>query len=151
MAVFVGKSCKVTIGSATIVGMGTWSISGISVEEIDSSAFGNTWKSFEWGMKDGGSLSFNGYADPSDTTGQEEIIGAQIESTDMTDLRFYINNTSYYTPNRTTGYLSPSSSTGNDTPPAVVNITGHSISADKSGLVAISFEGKASGGPMVLI
>jgi len=150
MTVYSGKDCKVTIGSATVVGMGAWSITGITSEQIDSSAFGTTWKTFEWGMKDGGTVSFNGFADPGDTTGQEELIQAQIEATDLTTVRFYIDSTSYYTCNATTGYLSPSTTTGNDTPISVLNITSHDISADKGGLVAISFTGKASG-PLVLI
>jgi len=64
----VGKDGKVTLGSNTVVGMGTWAIDGITVEEFDSSAFGDTWKSFQYGMKDGGTVSFNGHYNPTDCT-----------------------------------------------------------------------------------
>ena len=37
----VGKDGKVTLGASTVAGMGTWSYDGVTVEEFDSSAFGD--------------------------------------------------------------------------------------------------------------
>ena len=73
-----GKDGKVTLGANSVVGIGTWSLDGIQVEEFDASAFGDTWKKFEYGMKDGGSISFNGHYEPTDTTGQQALQQANL-------------------------------------------------------------------------
>jgi len=151
MAVKVGHLGKVTLGASTIVGMGTWSLSGITVDQMESSAFGQNWKTYEFGMKDGGQISFNGFLDPADVTGQTALQRANIENTDLTSLRLYVDSTSYYEPCQTTYYFAPNSlSTGNDTILSNVNITSYDISMDKAGLATISFTAKVSG-VMVLI
>jgi len=151
MAVKVGHLGKVTLGASTIVGMGTWSLSGITADQMESSAFGQNWKTYEFGMKDGGQISFNGFLDPADVTGQTALQRANIENTDLTSLRLYVDNTSYYEPCQTTYYFAPNSlSTGNDTILSNVNITSYDISMDKAGLATISFTAKVSG-LMVLI
>jgi len=151
MAVKVGHLGKVTLGASTIVGMGTWSLSGITADQMESSAFGQNWKTYEFGMKDGGQISFNGFLDPADVTGQTALQRANIENTDLTSLRLYVDNTSYYEPCQTTYYFAPNSlSTGNDTILSNVNITSYDISMDKAGLATISFTAKVSG-VMVLI
>ena len=151
MAVKVGHLGKVTLGASTIVAMGTWSMSGITADQMESSAFGDNWKTYEFGMKDGGQISFNGFLDPADSTGQRALQKANIDNTDLTSLRLYVDNTSYYIPNQTAGYFAPGSlSTGQSTPASSVNITSYDISMDKSGLATISFTGKVSG-VMVLV
>lgn len=140
-----GKDCKVTIGTNTVVGMGTWSIAGITADQIDTSAMGDNWKTFEFGMKDGGTITFDGLADPDDVTGQEELQLANIANTDMTTLRLYIDDTSYYEPCQTTGYFSPTNSTGIDTRLSWVNIVSYDINADKADVVKVSFTAKVSG------
>lgn len=150
MAVKVGHLGKVTLGADTIVGMGTWTISGITADQMDASDFGDNWKTFEFGMKDGGQVTFNGFLDPADTTGQEALQKANMDNTDLTSLRLYVDNTSYYIPNQTAGYFSPNATTGEDTPASWVNITAFDISMDKAGLATISFTGKVSG-VMVLV
>lgn len=146
----VGKDGKVTLGSNTVVGMGTWSLDGIQVEEFDASAFGDTWKQFAYGMKDGGSVSFNGHYTPTDTTGQQALQQANLYNSNLTDLRLYVNNTSYFVPCQTTGYFSPTLTTGAPTKASSVTITSFNIGMDKSGLGTISFTGKVSG-VMVLV
>ena len=150
MAYKSGKDCKVSIAAATVVGMGTWSISGVTADQMDTSAFNDNWKTFEFGMKDGGTVEFSGLGDPADTTGQEALELANLNNTDMTTLRLYVDDTSYYTPNATTGYYSPDSTTGNDTILSWVNIVSYSINADKAGMLQKSFTAKVSGN-MVLI
>ena len=151
MAVKVGHLGKVALGASTIVAMGTWSLSGITADQMESSAFGDNWKTYEFGMKDGGQISFNGFLDPADTTGQQALQKANIDNTDLTSLRLYVDNTSYYEPCQTAGYFAPGTlSTGQDTPASHVNITTYDISMDKAGLATISFTGKVSG-VMVLI
>ena len=143
-----GKDGKVTLGSDTIVGMGMWSMSGMTTDQYEASEFNDNWKEFVFGQKDGGTISFSGFFDPTDNTGVYELIEAQNENTDLTDLRFYLDDTSYFHPGSTAGYLSPHTGqdTGMDTPGgSYVNIISVSIEADKGGLVSIDFEAKVSG------
>ena len=150
MARKVGKDGKVALGAATVVDMTNWSIDGISTEEFDASAMGDQWKKFEYGMKDGGTISFNGHYDPADTAGQVALQQANLYNSALTNLRLYIDNTSYFEPCQTTGYFSPTLPTGAPTQRSSVKITSLSIKADKSGLESIDFTGKVSG-VMVLV
>jgi len=146
MGVKVGYKGKVALGASTVVGMGTWSMTGITADQMESSVFGDNWKTFEFGMKDGGTISFNGFLDPDDTTGQTALQLANISNTDLTNIRLYVDNTSYYEPCQTTGYFGPGDlSTGYDTLMSWVNITSYDISMDKSGLATVTFTGKVSG------
>jgi len=140
-----GKDCKVAIGTASVIGMGTWNLNGISSEEFENSEFGDNWKTYEFGMKDGGSVTFNGLYKPTDETGQQALLDANLENTDLTTLRLYIDNTSYFEPCQTTGYFSPYNTTGASTKLSHVNVTALDISADKSGLMQISFTCRVSG------
>lgn len=146
----VGKNCKVTLGSDKVLGIGTWSMDGISVDEIDGTEFEDDFKQYDMGLKDGGGLSFDGWLDPDDVTGQEALAHALLEGTDLADLRLYVDDTSYYEPNQTAGYFSPGVPTGMNTPVSHVNITGNPINVDKSDLIKVSFTGKCSG-VMVLV
>ena len=146
----VGKDGKVSLGANSVVGMGTWSLDGIQVEEFDASAFGDTWKKFEYGMKDGGTISFNGHYEPTDTTGQQALQQANLYNSDLTDIRLYVDNTSYWEPCQTTGYSSPNLTTGAPTKLSSVTITAFNIGMDKSGLGTVNFTGKVSG-VMVLV
>ena len=146
----VGKDGKVALGANTVVGMGTWTLDGIQVEEFDASAFGDTWKQFEYGMKDGGSVSFNGHYEHTDVTGQIALQQANLYNSDLTDLRFYVDNTSYYEPCQTTGYFDPTLTTLAPTKLSTITITTFNVGMDKSGLGTTSFTGKVSG-VMVLV
>jgi len=150
MAVYSGKDCSVKLATASVVGMGTWALSGITADMMDASDFGDNWKSFEFGMKDGGTITFSGLLDASDTTGQQALMYANNENTVLTTLRLYINNTSYFAPCQTTGYFSPTTTTGADTQVSNVNITSLDIGAEKASLCTVSFTAKVSGS-MVLI
>jgi len=133
MAATKGKGSKVTDGSNTILGMGTWSIDGVTSDQLEDTEFGDAWKTYLYGLNDGGTVSFNGYYDPADTTGQTVLRTANANQTQMTDIRFYVDSTSYWRPN----------STG--TPSSHIIITAWNISADKSGLMQCTFSGKVSG------
>lgn len=146
----VGKDADVKLGTDAIVGMGTWSMDGIVTEEFDASEFGDEWKDYLYGMKDGGSISFNGHYDPADTTGQQALQQANLYNSALTNLRLYIDNTSYFEPCQTTGYFSPNLTENAPTELSSVTITGLTVNQDKSALGQISFTGKVSG-CMVLI
>jgi len=142
----VGKDGKVAFGTTAVVGMGTWALDGIVTEEFDASSFGDTWKQFEYGMKDGGTISFNGHYTPTDTTGSDVLVRANLYNSDLTNLRLYIDNTSYFEPCQSTSYFSPGAySTGMPTKLSSVAITSYNIGMDKSGLGTVSFTGKVSG------
>jgi len=143
MASKPGRACKVTLGANNILGMGTWEIGGGSVEELDTTEFGNDYQEISLGIITGGSASFNGIYKKSDTQGQDLIRAAFYNKSDITTLRFYIDSVSYFTPNSTTaagGGLPAESQI------SYINIISEpTISADKGGLVTISFTGKVSG------
>jgi hypothetical protein len=142
---WVGKDGKVSIGTNSILGMGTWSINLGSVDELDASEFGDDWEKVVYGMKRGGTISFNGHFYPDNTSGQNAALQAFVEGTDLTDIRFYWNSTQYWRPNRTAGWFNAELTTGAGTPVSTVRITACDINSDKSGIASISFSAKCSG------
>jgi hypothetical protein len=142
----VGKDGKVSLGANTVVGMGTWSVNLGSTDEFDASDFGDEWEQIVYGMRRGGSISFNGNFYPADTTGQNAVMQAFVEGTDLTDLRLYWNSASYWRPNSTAGYFNPQLTTGAGTPAnSTCRITSCEIGDDKSGIASIAFTARISG------
>jgi hypothetical protein len=142
----VGKDGKVSLGSDKIVGIGTWTVNLGSTDEFDASEFGDDWELIKFGMRRGGSISFNGNFYPEDTTGQNAAMQAFIKGTDLTDLRLYWSDNSYWAPNSTAGYFSPDLTTGAGTPAgSTARITACEITDDKSGLAKINFTARISG------
>ena len=133
MAATKGKDCKVSNGANKILGMGTWSIPGVTSDRLEDTEFGDDWKTYLYGLKDGGQVAFAGYYDKADTTGQDILRTANENQTELTDLRFYVDDTSYFRPN----------STG--TPSSSIVITDCPVNADKGALVQVSFTGVVSG------
>lgn len=140
-----GKNCKVGLGSNTVLGIGSWKYTPGAAEELDNTEFGDATEKILLGIRKRGTISFEGLAKAQDTTGQEVLKRAQINAVNLTDLRFYLNNTSYLVANQTTGYHSPSSTTGNQTQLSWINITSFEISSVKNGLATVSFSGVVSG------
>jgi hypothetical protein len=128
----VGKNCIVKLGANKILGMGNWNISGVQSDQIEDSEFEDEWKQFKLGMKDGGTVSFAGQYDKADSTGQDALRTANENDTELTDLRFYVNDASYWVPTTTS-------------PVSHIKIMSWEISADKNGLAQCSFTGKVSG------
>ena len=146
----VGYLGKVTLGTNKILGIGNWSMDGMSRAELDDTEFGDDSTSYALGIKDGGTISFSGNHKPSDTTGQIALENAFDEATELTQLRLYIDETSYYVPCQTTGYLSPTKTTGANTKISNVIITAKPINYDKGALGQISFTARVNG-DMVLV
>lgn len=139
----VGRSAKVTLGAVQILGIGSWKIGGSQVEELDDSEFGDDWEQYLLGIIKGGSVTFTGLYKVDDTTGQDMIRQAFYYKSDITDIRFYVDDSSYYTPNSTTaaGGGLPAAC-----PVSVINITSEpEITFDKSGLGQVSFTGRVRG------
>jgi len=137
-----GKAAKILIGANKVQGMGTWSFDGITTEELDDTEFGDEWKQYLWGVKDAGTFSFDGNYKKDDTNGQDYLNSAQKYTQDITDIKFYVDSISYYTPNSTTaaggGLLAES-------PISYVNITGSTINTSIGALAKGTFTGKISG------
>jgi len=131
-----GRYAKVALGAATVVGMGTWTIP-ITLDEIDGTAFGSTWKKTDVGFS-GWTASFNGYYDTGDTTGQGALQTAAVAGTLITDVRFYVDSTSYWTPDVTTD-------TG-----AGCRITSLEMTFDKADIGRVSYTVSGTG-PIALV
>jgi len=155
MGVAEGRLGKITIfptsGSTTqheIAEMGEWSISGISRNMIDFTAFGDVTMKHKGGMLDPGTLTFSGWFDASDSTGQQALItllssGTLIASSSMTSpnrLRLWTNDDTSFP-----GY-------GYFQVPAGANsgvyITGMETGTNKDGLCSVSFTAKITGALM---
>jgi len=133
-----GNNAKVTLGSATVVGMGNWKLNGITVDLLESTAFGDSAKQFMTGLVDYGTLSFGGLYDPADTTGQNILISDMLNNSKIGNIRLHVDNTSYWTPNVTA--VSAAGMLMQSVP----------IGMDKSGLGTIEFSAKCTG-PWVLV
>ena len=138
MSFKAGNNAKVTLGAATVVGMGNWSLPGISTDLLESTAFGDTAKQYLTGLLDYGDVNFGGLYDPSDSTGQAVLISANLNNSKISVIRLYVDNTSYWTPDTTT------------VTDAGMLVQTTAIGIDKSGLATITFSGKATG-PWVLV
>ena len=137
-----GKDWKITIGANKVQGIGSLTFDGISVEELDDTEFGDEWKQSVFGIKDAGTFTFEGNYKADDTNGQDYLRSAQINAQDITDIKFYVDDNSYYTPNSTTaaGGGLPAES-----PVSYVNVTGVSTNAAIGNLAKVTFTGKISG------
>ena len=137
-----GKDCKVTLGATNVLGMGTWALPGLTSTELDDTEFGDQYRQFVFGVRDSGTCTFSGLYKKDDTTGQDELRSAQLNDTEITDIRFYVDSVSYYTPNSTTaaGGGLPAES-----PVSHVNVTGVNISAAMGDLMKIDFTCRISG------
>ena len=137
-----GHKGKVTLGANAILGMGTWDLPGMSIAELDDTEFGDDYTQFEFGLITGGTCTFSGHHKLDDTQGQDMLRTALISKSDLTDVRFYVNSVSYYTPNSTTaaGGGLPAES-----PISHINITAAPVGNTMGGLASCSFTGRISG------
>ena len=128
-----GNNAKVTLAATTVLGMGNWKMSGITVDLLESTAFGDTAKQFITGLIDYGTVTFGGVYDVSNAGGQSTLISAMLNNSKIPNLHLFINSVSSWVPN-VTGLSA-----------AGVLITSVSIGQDKSGLGTIEFAGKYTG------
>ena len=145
-----GYLAKVTLGANKILGIGNWSIDGMSIAELDDTEFGDESTKYVLGIQDGGTITFAGNHKPGDTTGQDAILEYFDQRTQITSMRFYIDETSYYTPCATTGYLHPAFTSTANTVVSNVIMTAAPVNYDKGALGAVSFTVRVNGN-MVLI
>jgi hypothetical protein len=138
----IGKDCQITVDGNRILGIGTWTWSGMSVATLEDTEFLDNHQKFEVGLINSGTIEFNGQHKLDDTTGQDVVSAAFQAGTKITDIKLYADGNSYYTPNSTTA---PGGGLPAETMVSWVHITGSSISADKNGLVTISYTAQISG------
>ena len=96
MTTYNGRNAVVKIGDVTVAEMASWSLD-LSNDEIDTSAFGSTWKKSDVGMR-GWTLSVSGHYDPSNTGGQGLVEAAWAAGSLISTVRAYVNAASYWTP-----------------------------------------------------
>ena len=130
----IGRECKVTVGATNLVlGMGTWTISGGSYGELDDTEFGDDSEQILRGIRTGGEVTFSGNYKKDDTQGQDLIKTAFWAKSDLTDIRLWVDDTSYYTPNSTT--LAGGGLPVNTPVSHLKVMTEPTVSADKNDLV----------------
>lgn len=138
-----GFEGKVTIGSNNVLGMGTWEIGGGAIAELDDTEFGDEYMQSLRGLITGGTITFSGKYKADDTQGQDLLRQAYFYKSDITDIRFYVDSVSYFTPNSTTaaGGGLPANS-----PISHVKLFEEpKVSADQAGLMNSSFSVKVFG------
>jgi len=138
MGFAAGMNAKVTLAANTVVGQGNWKLDGITTDLLETTAFGDTAKSFMTGLLDYGTVSFGGLYDKTDSTGQDILISANKNSSKIGNIRLYVDSVSYWTPN-----VTAVSASG-------MYVTSVSIGTDKSGLATVEFQGKCTG-PWLLV
>ena len=157
MAITEGRNGKVTVtaGSSvtkaihTIGELGTWRISGVSRDLIEHGSFGDTVKQFAVGMLDAGSITFEGFYDPSDTYQAALIanLSSGISVGNSTTaairrLRVYNSDDTSVAKKDYFGYWSCSGSAGE------MYISSMDLGQDKNGLGTISLTARVSGGSL---
>ena len=132
----MGRYASVKIGSDLVANLSAWNID-INMDDIDVTVFGSVWKKSMPGFQ-GWSGGAEGFYDPADTDGQQSLIDNALSATKITDIRFYIDSTSYWTPDLTT-----------DTA-AGCYINTVSVKHDKAGVAAVTLN-IIGYGPLTLV
>lgn len=132
MTVSIGRFAKVTLNGATIAELGSFTLSGYTVDPIEVTAFGDDAKDFIPGMGDPGTMELTGSYDPTDTAGQVALQTACDDGTELGPgvIKFFLDTINYLTP-KTGG--------------VIIITKSNAISMDKAGVGTVSFTGKLSG------
>jgi len=121
----MGRNARVKLSTYTILNLASWDMN-IATDELDASVFGTGWGATMPGMQKW-TCAVAGLYDRADTTGQKALMDAKVAGTKLTDIRFYLDNTSYVRPDLT-----------NDSDSGAY-ITGMTVKMDKSGLGQVTF------------
>lgn len=139
-----GKDCRFEVEGVSIAGIGAARYTPGATKELDDTEFGDAAEKVLMGIRERGTISFDGLAKIANTE-QEKLKRAQINGTNLTSLAMRIASSRSLVPNQTTGYHSPLSTTGNATQPSYVNIRSFEINTVKDGLARVTFSGVVSG------
>jgi len=133
MSVLKGYKGKVAIGLVKIAEMTKWGLPGKAMNLIESSQFEDEFATFCYGIAKGGQVAISGWFDDTDTTGQDVLLAAYKDKTNIANLRVH--------------YGSAAAQFFHLTPGATLLAENVVIGdADPSGLVPISFNLTASAG-----
>lgn len=137
MSVSPGAFARIVIDGATVAEMGTYTMSGFTRDVLEKTAFGDLTKKFTAGQCDGGEISFSGFYDLSDTTGQRVLEAAAKTRRIMSPgaLKVYIDEVYYFT-------------VGSSGTMFVTKAGG--VGMDNSGLGTTAFTVKVAGDELVL-
>ena len=138
MAVKVGRLACVKLSDVKVAEMGVWSIDGITNDLIESTEFGDSYKTYEFGFSDYGTVSFSGFWDMTGTSKQIDLESAHRNKSKIAAIKFFVDNTTYYTPDTTS------------VTDAGILLETLRIGFDKSGIGTIEFTAKCTG-PMKLV
>jgi len=135
MSVKIGRFAKVQLYGNTIAEIGSYTLSGYTVDPIEITAFGDQAKDFIPGMGDPGTMELSGNYDPTDLTGQALLQQACDLGTELGpgDIKFFLDASYYLTP-KAGG--------------CIIITKSNAISMDKAGVGTVSFSGKLSGAPL---
>jgi hypothetical protein len=137
-----GSFQKVTLGATSkILGVGKFSIAGMTRKTVDVSEFGVDIDIYEFGSMDGGTISLTDVA--FDPTNPEQLTlqvcvqnGTKLINSTTSGIRFWLNSTSYMTVG-TSG--------------TILMTSAGKVDADRNGAAKTSFEGKVSGAWMMVV
>lgn len=134
-----GKISRVKKGANVVAELGVWSLDGMTTETIEHDCFEDDFKHYLFGIGDFGAISFSGNYDPDDTDGQVAVESAWKEKTLVTDLYFFIDNTSYWAADLT-----------NDSSSGILITSYGAVTFEKSAVGKVAFSAKVTG-QMVLV
>ena len=153
MAITEGRYGRVTVvttaaaGEKTVAELGEWRVSGISRDMVDVTVFGNTVKRMRPATINAGQITFSGFYDPTDSTGQARLIAALSSgkyignaTLNLKKMRLWNSDTTSAGSTGVYGFWSCSGSSGR------VYITSKDVGTDKNGVGTISFTGQVSDG-----
>jgi hypothetical protein len=129
-----GRFAKVTLGTYVITALGSWTIDGWANDVVEVTSFGDIAKIYEFTMQSYGTVRMVGFYNLDDTTGQLLLMSAFQNQSKITNIRFYIDSTSYYTP----GVTSMTSS-------AVMITSVSPVEFEKANVGKITFTGQING------
>jgi hypothetical protein len=129
-----GRNGKVMYGSVVLAGQVEWSMSGFVQSTVETTAFGDTVKSFlAADAGDPGTISFNGNYDPTDSTGQLALTAVCQAGTGLTNLYLYANTSTFWRVG-----------TGG----TIIVTKVDAVTMPRNGIGKINFEGQVSGAAM---
>lgn len=129
---------KVKLGQVTVAEIGTWTGGEINRVMLQAGALGDDFEKYEYGRISGGLVSFSGWFDPADTTGQIALRTAFDNETELDDLRLYFGE-------GTTDFLV----LGQNTKALVESCGDVTADANASGLCPTNFTLRISNGVLV--
>lgn len=136
MSKISGKGGKVMYGSVLIANMDEWSMSGYSAPVVTApAAFGDTGTKIkeQVDLGDGGTISFKGSYDPSDTNGQLALSALCVNGTHLTTLYLYVNTSTLWRVS---------------SPGEIIVTKADAVTLPRNNYGTIGFEGEVSGNKM---